>query len=68
MAVIWDDYFKRNGFLDGLAPSLEREAEKGKIQLYLPDLASDISTPQEHIKPYADVHDWENMVLFLILS
>lgn len=68
MAVIWDDYFKRNGFMDGLAPSLSREAEKGKVQFYLQDFASDIGMPYEHIKPYADVHDWENMVLFLIQS
>ena len=68
MAVIWDDYFKKKGFLDGLAPSLLREEEKGKLQLYLQDFANDIDMPHEHIKPYANVHDWENMVLFLLQS
>lgn len=68
MAYIWDDYFKRNGFLDGLSPSLSREAEKGKLDFYLKDFAKDVGMPSEHIKAYFDVHDWENLVLYLIQS
>lgn len=68
MYYIWDDYFKRNGFLDGLAPSLTREAEKGKLNFYLNDFASDLGVSVEAIKPYFDVRDWENLVLFLIQS
>jgi hypothetical protein len=68
MYYIWDDYFKRNGFLDGLGPSLTREAEKGKLELYLKDFAMDINISGETLKAYIDVRDWENMVLFLIQS
>lgn len=68
MYYVWDDYFKRNGFLDGLAPSLTREAEKGKLHFYLSDFATDVGVSAEGLKPYFDAHDWENMVLFLIQS
>src|SRR3989344_8998374 len=30
MISVWDDRFKKSGFLNGLAPSLTREASKGK--------------------------------------
>ena len=30
MIDIFNDYFKRNGLMDGLAPSLQKEAERGK--------------------------------------
>jgi hypothetical protein len=68
MFYIWDDYFKRNGFLDGLTPSLTREAEKGKLDAYIKDFADDIGASHETLKSYFDVRDWENMVLFLIQS
>lgn len=68
MYYIWDDYFKRNGFLDGLAPSLTREAEKGKLNMYIGDFAKDIGVTPDAIQGYFDTRDWENLVLFLIHS
>ncbi len=68
MGQIWNDYFKRNGFLDGLAPSLTREAETGRLHIYLRDFASDVGANVDHVKAYFDVRDWENLVLFLIQS
>lgn len=68
MFYIWDDYFKRNGFLDGLGPSLTREAEKGKLHIYINDFSADIGASPEVLKSYFDARDWENMVLFLIQS
>ena len=68
MYYIWDDYFKRNGFLDGLGPSLTRETEKGKLDFYLKDFAVDIGVAPEILKIYVDIRDWENLVLFLIQS
>src|SRR5579872_272699 len=41
MFNIWDDYFKRNGFIDGLFPFFTREAEKGKLDIHLKDFAAD---------------------------
>jgi hypothetical protein len=68
MYYIWDDRFKKNGFLDGLGPSLSREAEKGKLEQYLKDFSIEVGVTVENIRPYFDVHDWENLVLYLIHS
>ncbi len=68
MYYIWNDYFKRNGFLEGLAPSLTREAEKGKLDMYIKDFAADLGISAEAVKTYFDARDWENLVLFLIQS
>ena len=68
MYYVWNDHFKRNGFLDGLAPSLTREAEKGKLDQYLKDFAAEVGVTVENIRPYFDVRDWENLVLYLIHS
>jgi hypothetical protein len=68
MYYIWDDRFKWNGFLDGLAPSLEREAEKGKLHVYLNEFAADLGVESDSLKSYFDARDWGNMVLFLIQS
>lgn len=68
MMVVWSDYFKRTGFMDGLAPSLTREMEKGKLMSYLKDFAKDVNVSVEHLQGYFDAHDWDNLVLFLIQS
>jgi len=66
MGLIWHDYFKRTGFLDGLAPSLSREADQGKLQALLPDFASELNLTVENIQTFFDSRDWENLVLYLI--
>jgi len=66
MASIWNDHFKRNGFLDGLSPSLTREAEKGKLNQYLNEFAVEVNTPVEDLRPYFEAGDWKNLVLYLI--
>ncbi|MBI5272732.1 MAG: hypothetical protein HY861_01970 [Chlamydiia bacterium] len=67
LAVILDDYFKRNGFFaDGLFPSLTREADKGKLRIYLPDFAVETGASQEALDPYFQSRDWEGLIRFLI--
>lgn len=68
MMTIWGDSFKRNGFLEGLGPSLTRETEKGKLMAHLPEFGTAIGISSEYLKPYFDAMDWENLVLFLIQS
>lgn len=68
MMVIWSDYFKRNGFLDGLAPSLSREAEKGKLLPYLADFSAELNVHPEAVQAYINAQDWEGLVVFLIQS
>ncbi|HSX38891.1 MAG TPA: hypothetical protein VLE95_08760 [Chlamydiales bacterium] len=65
---IFDDYFKRNGFMDGLGPSLTREAEKGKLENYLADFSKEVSVPLENIRPYVETRDWESLVSLLTHS
>jgi hypothetical protein len=68
MGNIQDDHFKWNGLMDGLGPSLTREAIKGKLEFYLHDFAHEIELPPEDILPYFQSRDWENFVRFLIQS
>jgi len=63
---IFDDYFKRNGFMDGLGPSLTREADKGKLDVYLPAFAEEVGVPLDTITPYIQARDWEGLVRLLM--
>ncbi len=75
---IFDDFFKRNGFLgnrliggrpaDGLGTSLTREADKNKLDQYLNGFAKEINVPVDNIRPYFQMRDWENLVRYLILQ
>ncbi len=63
---IFDDYFKRNGFMDGIGPSLSRESDKGKLNQYIGDFSEEVNTPREHLSKFFLNHDWEGLVRFLI--
>lgn len=63
---IFDDYFKRNGFMDGIGPSLSREAEKGKLDAYIDDFAKEVQVPREQIEQFFKNQDWEGLVRFFI--
>jgi hypothetical protein len=74
LIVIFEDYFKRNGFLgnrlgrtaDGLGSSLNREADKNKLEQYLADFAKEINVPVDNFRPFFQTRDWENLVRYLI--
>ena len=68
MIDIFNDYFKRTGLMDGLGPSLQKEAERGKLIGLLPEFAAEVNVPAENLRPYFEAMDWENMVRFLIQS
>jgi len=68
MIVIWNSSFKKNGFMDGLAPNMTREADKGKLHQYLKDFAEEVSVHAESIQIYFDTRDWDGLVFFLIQS
>lgn len=63
---VFDDYFKRNGFMDGLGPNLSRESEKGKLAQYIGDFCAEVNTPREHLDRFFVANDWEGLVRFLI--
>jgi hypothetical protein len=68
MNVIWDSTIKRNEFVNGLAGSLNREMEKGRLYVHLEAFAADVNLPHETVRPFFDAQDWGNLVLFLIRS
>lgn len=68
MDEIFDDYFKRNGFMDGLGPSLTREADKGKLDMLIGDFAAELKIPADGMKKYFQTRDWEGLVRHLMQS
>lgn len=68
MLSIWNDYFKRNEFLGGLCPSLDREMDKGKLLMHINDFGTAVGVPGENIRPFFEQRSWEPLVLFLIQS
>jgi hypothetical protein len=66
LALIFDDYFKKDRFMGDLGQSLTREATKKKLELYLPHFAAEIGIPVESIHSYIQSHDWEGLVKFLM--
>lgn len=63
---IFGDYFKRNGFMDGIGPSLTREVEKGKLDQYIDDFAKEVAVPREKLNKYFQNRDWEGLVRVFI--
>lgn len=63
---VFDDYFKRNGFMDGIGPSLTRESEKGKLAQYITDFSTEVNAPREDLEGFFQSRDWEGMVRHLI--
>lgn len=72
MALIYDDSFKRNGFIDGsgstggIGSSLTRESEKGTIDAYLKDFCDEVKVPVRAVKEYCQNRDWEGFVQVLL--
>jgi hypothetical protein len=66
MKEIFEDYFKRTGFLDGLGPSLSREMEKGKLTQHIEDFSKAVGVSPDGIRSYFQAADWEAFVRFLI--
>lgn len=66
LSQIFEDYFKRNGFMDGLAPSLTREADKGKLDQYINDFCTEVNASRAQVEGFFQARDWEGMVRLLI--
>ena len=68
MRAIYRDYFKWNGFLDGVAPSLTSQSDQGKLMQYIKDFSAGVNSTSEALTPYFDSKDWENLVRYLVDS
>lgn len=66
MKPIFDDYFKRGGFMDGVAPSMTREADRDNLFQYIHDFAQDLGVSGYDLEKYFKNSDWEGLVRYLI--
>jgi len=66
MREIFEDYFKRTGFLDGIGPSLTREMEKGKLTQHIESFSKTVDVSADEIRPHFQTSDWEALVRHLI--
>lgn len=66
MREIHHDYFKWNGFMDGLVPSLNNQSDQGKLMQYVKEFAKSTNSVPEEIAPYFQSRDWENLVRYLM--
>ena len=67
MRDIYRDYFKWNGFMDGLGPSLTTQVHQNKINQYLDAFAKECAVPAQDLVGYIESKDWEGMVRYLMI-
>lgn len=60
------DYFKRNGFMDGIGPSLTQEADKGLLGQYIDEFAKEVGAESSEILPFFEKRNWEGLVRFFL--
>ena len=65
MARILEDYFKRNGFIDGLGPSLDNELKKGALYPMLNDFCEEIGIKPYEVESYFQKRDWDGLLRYL---
>ncbi len=68
MFEIWDDYFKRNGFMDGLRGSLDAKVATKELHKYLPEFSKAIKIHQDKLAPFLDNRSWDDFVYFLMVN
>jgi hypothetical protein len=66
MREIFEDYFKKNGFMDGLGESLTIKSKVGDLDRYLGDFAKAVKADAENLKPFFENRDWEGLVRYLM--
>lgn len=66
LAEIFDDFFKRYGFLDGLGERLTVNSQVGELDRFLPEFAKSIQVEPAGLKPYFEVRDWEGLLRYLM--
>jgi len=69
MPAILKDYFKKKNFLDGLGANMTREAQKGKLQKYMPDFLNEINLSSEHsenLLKFVETRDWEGFIRHIV--
>lgn len=65
---LWPDPLKRAGFLEGLVPKMNREAERNRLNQHIENFATELRVSPAELKPFFESRDWEEMVQHLIRS
>ncbi len=68
MKDVFDDYFKKNGFMEGVNRGLTARSNVGELDAYIQDFANSVNAKKEDIQPYFDSQDWEGLVRHLIYN
>lgn len=69
MPTILNDYYKKKNFIEGLGASMTREAQKGKIQKYMPDFLMEINLDKKHsekLLEFVEARNWEGFVWYIV--
>ena len=66
MIEIFDDYFKRNGFLDGIGETLTAKSRMGDLDRYINDFAKAVHASPDSIRPFFEAMDWEGLMRYLM--
>lgn len=66
MKKLFNDFFIRWQFMEGLSPRLDLEVQKGTFQKFYRDFASEAHVSAEGIKPFIDKKDWKGMISYML--
>lgn len=64
MPALFEDFFKRNGFLQGVEKGMTRDFHR--LEPVLASFAKKVHTTPEALRPYIQKRDWDGMVRHLI--
>lgn len=59
---------KWEGFMGGLRPSMTREADRNRLNMYVDDFAIEVGVHPSIIRPYFHSRDWEGLVHALLAN
>ena len=57
MGKVFEDYFKRTEFVEGLTPGMMRQFEKGKLYPFLADFAKEVNVPEGEPAPLFSISE-----------
>jgi len=66
MREVFDDYFKRNGFMEGLGESLTLKSKTGDLSRYMHDFAKAVLIPFDELQGFFESMDWESLMRYLM--
>ncbi len=66
MVSIFEDYFKRTNFVDGISETFDIYDLSNRLFIYLDDFCSEINISPDEIREFLVNKDWSNLVKYLV--